>query len=247
MYDDLRRLARARLRAKGRNVLLDTSALVHESYLRFAGAARLELNDRVHFMRWAGRVMRSVIVDLARRQLTLAQPGSTSGGLLLGRSLYSSRPAGEVAAQPWEIVSATPAGARVRLRVAAPEGARKVVLVGDFTEPALRDEIAAALGRPADAILCDAAPKLTGIRDVDQGAIEELWQAALALARSLLKPGGFMIVKGFPGQEGDLFRKELRRAFAEVHEVRPEGKRATSKEFYWVAAGSRMRAENAGS
>ena len=126
-------------------------------------------------------------------------------------------------------------------------GPNVVVLARDFCEPAVQDEIAAALGRPADAVLCDAAPKLTGIRDVDQGAIEELWVAALALARRVLKPGGFMIVKGFPGQEGDLFRKELRRAFADVHEVRPEGKRATSKEFYWVAAGSRMRAENSGS
>lgn len=126
-------------------------------------------------------------------------------------------------------------------------GANVTVLVGDFCEPAVQDEIAAALGGPADAVLCDAAPKLTGIRDVDQGAIEELWVAALALARRILGPGGFMIVKGFPGQEGDLFRKELRRAFADVHEVRPEGKRTTSKEFYWVAAGSRMRAENSGS
>jgi 23S rRNA (uridine2552-2'-O)-methyltransferase len=126
-------------------------------------------------------------------------------------------------------------------------GPNVTVLVGDFTEPAVQDEIAAALGGPADAVLCDAAPKLTGIRDVDQGAIEELWLAALGLARRMLKPGGFMIAKGFPGQQGDLFRKELRRAFAEVHEVRPEGKRTTSKEFYWVAAGSRMRAENSGS
>jgi hypothetical protein len=38
MYAELRRLARARLRAGGRSTLLDTSALVHESYLRFAGA-----------------------------------------------------------------------------------------------------------------------------------------------------------------------------------------------------------------
>jgi 23S rRNA U2552 (ribose-2'-O)-methylase RlmE/FtsJ len=43
-------------------------------------------------------------------------------------------------------------------------------------------------------------------------------------------------VKGFPGQESDLFRKELRRHFSDVHEVRPEGKRTTSKEFYWVCA-----------
>jgi RNA polymerase sigma factor (TIGR02999 family) len=67
-YGDLRKLARARLRAGGRNTVLDTSALVHESYLRFAGAGSLRLNDRVHFMRWAARVMRSVIVDFARRR-----------------------------------------------------------------------------------------------------------------------------------------------------------------------------------
>jgi len=66
-YSDLRKLARGRLRANSRNTLLDTSSLVHESYLRFAGAGRLRLEDRVHFMRWAGRVMRSVIVDFARR------------------------------------------------------------------------------------------------------------------------------------------------------------------------------------
>jgi RNA polymerase sigma factor (TIGR02999 family) len=69
MYDDLRRLARSRLRAGARNTLLDTSSLVHESYLRFASAGRLRLRDRIQFMRWAGRVMRSVIVDLARRRL----------------------------------------------------------------------------------------------------------------------------------------------------------------------------------
>jgi RNA polymerase sigma factor (TIGR02999 family) len=77
MYNDLRRIARSRLRARARNTPLDTSSLVHESYLRFAAAGRLRLRDRVHFMRWAGRVMRSVIVDLARRQ----QADRRGGGL----------------------------------------------------------------------------------------------------------------------------------------------------------------------
>jgi RNA polymerase sigma factor (TIGR02999 family) len=75
-YGDLHRLARARLRVGRRNTLLDTSALVHESYLRFAGAGRLRLEDRVHFMRWAGRVMRSVIVDFARRRHADRRGGS---------------------------------------------------------------------------------------------------------------------------------------------------------------------------
>jgi RNA polymerase sigma factor (TIGR02999 family) len=65
-YEDLRKLARARLR--GRSDTLDTSSLVHESYLRFAASGHLRLQDRVHFVRWAGRVMRSVIVDFARRR-----------------------------------------------------------------------------------------------------------------------------------------------------------------------------------
>jgi RNA polymerase sigma factor (TIGR02999 family) len=67
-YAQLHRLARARLRAGGRNTLLDTSSLVHESYLRFARTGQLRIEDRLHFMRWAGRVMRSVIVDFARRR-----------------------------------------------------------------------------------------------------------------------------------------------------------------------------------
>jgi RNA polymerase sigma factor (TIGR02999 family) len=67
-YASLRRLARLRLVTGGRNTLLDTGSLVHESYLRFATSGALHLEDRVHFLRWAGHVMRSVIVDFARRR-----------------------------------------------------------------------------------------------------------------------------------------------------------------------------------
>lgn len=66
-YADLRRLAWARLRAVSRQTLLDTGALVHESYLRFAQGHNRSLDSRAHFMRWAAQVMRSVIVDHARR------------------------------------------------------------------------------------------------------------------------------------------------------------------------------------
>jgi RNA polymerase sigma factor (TIGR02999 family) len=75
-YGDLRRIARARLRRGGRNTLLDTGSLVHESYLRFVGGGEVHIEDRVHFMRWVGRVMRSVIVDMARRR----QAGRRGGG-----------------------------------------------------------------------------------------------------------------------------------------------------------------------
>jgi RNA polymerase sigma factor (TIGR02999 family) len=74
-YRQLRRMARARLRAGGRNVLLDTTSLVHEWYLRFAEASGPLLQDRLHFMHYAGRVMRSVIVDFVRRRKAARRRG----------------------------------------------------------------------------------------------------------------------------------------------------------------------------
>lgn len=74
-YEDLRRMARNRLRATPRGTLLDTTALVHESYLRFAGASALRIEDRAHFFRYAGQVMRSVVVDLARARLSERRGG----------------------------------------------------------------------------------------------------------------------------------------------------------------------------
>jgi RNA polymerase sigma factor (TIGR02999 family) len=74
-YPELRRLARARLRSGGRNTLLDTSSLVHEWYVRFVQSGRIRLEDRAHFMNYAGRAMRSVIVDFARRRQAARRGG----------------------------------------------------------------------------------------------------------------------------------------------------------------------------
>jgi RNA polymerase sigma factor (TIGR02999 family) len=65
-YADLHAQARARLRAGGRNTLLDTTSLVHESFLRFEQAGKFDSADRGHFFAYAASVMRSVIVDFAR-------------------------------------------------------------------------------------------------------------------------------------------------------------------------------------
>ncbi len=105
----------------------------------------------------------------------------------------------------------------------------------DFTLPEAPARIAEALGGMADLLVSDAAPKLSGIRDVDRGAQEELYQGALAVAERVLRPGASLVVKGFPGPEADEFRRLLRGRFERVSERRPEGKRASSKEFYWVA------------
>ena len=74
-YQDLRRLAHRRLTFGSRGPLLDTTALVHESYLRFASADVFQIADRQHFLRYAGQVMRSVIVDCVRERLAERRGG----------------------------------------------------------------------------------------------------------------------------------------------------------------------------
>ena len=69
-YRELRRLAHARLRSGGRNTVLDTTALVHETFLKLSANAAVKFPDRPRFLVYAGRVMRSVIVDLARQRAT---------------------------------------------------------------------------------------------------------------------------------------------------------------------------------
>ncbi len=126
----------------------------------------------------------------------------------------------------------------VDLRELEPLPEPVVLLELDFTEPEAPERVAQALGRRADALLCDAAPQLSGVREVDRAATEELHDAALRVVEAVLGPGGWLLIKGFPGPESDNFRSRLRARFARVTEVRPEAKRSTSKEFYWLATSS---------
>lgn len=66
LYQDLRQIARSRLRNNTRLTLLDTTALVHESFLRLVRLEQMELSDRIHFLGYASRVMRSVVIDFIR-------------------------------------------------------------------------------------------------------------------------------------------------------------------------------------
>ena len=66
LYADLQRLAHSRMSRSGNVTMLDTTALVHESWLRFQGASEAVFADKQHFMGYAARVMHSVVVDFVR-------------------------------------------------------------------------------------------------------------------------------------------------------------------------------------
>lgn len=68
LYRELRQLAHSRLQKNEPITLLDTTSLVHETYLRVAKAGRMEISDRSQFLAYAAHVMRSIVVDFVRQR-----------------------------------------------------------------------------------------------------------------------------------------------------------------------------------
>jgi RNA polymerase sigma factor (TIGR02999 family) len=93
-YTELHRIARARLRDGGRNTVMDTTCLVHESYLRFVQAGELRAEDRRAFFAYASQVMRSVIVNSVRERIAQKR-GGEGRPLTLSTSLAANVPDGE--------------------------------------------------------------------------------------------------------------------------------------------------------
>src|SRR3984957_11994403 len=93
-YSELHRLAHARLRDGGRNTVLDTTCLVHESYLRFLRAGELRAEDRRAFFAYASQVMRSVIVNSVRERVAQKR-GGDQPALTLATNLVANVADGE--------------------------------------------------------------------------------------------------------------------------------------------------------
>ena len=93
-YAELHRLARARLRDGGRDAVMDTTCLVHESYLRFVHAGELRAEDRRAFFGYASQVMRSVIVNTVRDRIA-EKRGGQGRPLTLSTSLAANLAGGE--------------------------------------------------------------------------------------------------------------------------------------------------------
>jgi RNA polymerase sigma factor (TIGR02999 family) len=93
-YSELRKLARSRLRDGGRNTYLDTTALVHESYLRFLSAGKLRAENRRAFFGYASKIMRSVIVDSVRERQAQRRGGDVTE-LTMDTQISVELPTGE--------------------------------------------------------------------------------------------------------------------------------------------------------
>ncbi len=84
VYEDLRRIAHQRLRQEFSTGTLDTTALVHEVYLRLSDQSKIRWDDRQHFFALASRAMRNILIDAAR-----ARSAGKRGGRAVKVSLDS--------------------------------------------------------------------------------------------------------------------------------------------------------------
>jgi RNA polymerase sigma factor (TIGR02999 family) len=91
LYRELRQLAHSRLRRNEPITLLDTTSLVHETFLRVAKAGRLEISDRSQFLAYSARVMRSIVVDFVRQRCAERRGGEQERVALESESAESIR------------------------------------------------------------------------------------------------------------------------------------------------------------
>jgi len=116
-----------------------------------------------------------------------------------------------------------------------------VVVQSDVADPACAERVLAALGRRADAVLSDLAPKLTGIAPRDAARAEELATAARELAVATLVEGGTFVMKTFGGAEGAAAQAALKPLFERIRQLGLESTRKGSAELYLVATGHRTK------
>jgi RNA polymerase sigma factor (TIGR02999 family) len=74
-YPELKKIAHARLRGTGLNESIQTTALVHDSYLKLAAGPGITFGDRLQFFAYSSRVLRSIVVDMVREQRALRRGG----------------------------------------------------------------------------------------------------------------------------------------------------------------------------
>ncbi|KAF3843908.1 hypothetical protein F7725_015956 [Dissostichus mawsoni] len=106
---------------------------------------------------------------------------------------------------------------------------------GDITKVSTAQEIIRHFeGQPADLVVCDGAPDVTGLHDVDEYIQAQLLLAALNITSHVLKPGGTFVAKIFRGKDVTLLYSQLKLFFGGVTCAKPRSSRNSSIEAFVV-------------
>ncbi|KAK9867138.1 hypothetical protein WJX84_002796 [Apatococcus fuscideae] len=162
------------------------------------------------------------VVDLC------AAPGSWSQ--VLSRKLYLPAVAKAEQIQQDDL----PKIVAVDLQPMAPiEGV--IQIQGDITREATAAEVISYFGgEPADLVVSDGAPDVTGMHDMDEFVQAQLILAALVIVTHVLRPHGTFIAKVFRGKEVDLLYSQLKVFFTDVTIAKPKSSRNSSVESFVV-------------
>jgi RNA polymerase sigma factor (TIGR02999 family) len=96
IYDELRALARARMRHECPDGTLQATDLVHEAYMRLFGQEAATWNSRGHFFSAAAQAMRRILIEQARRKATLKRGGGREEVALDEADLAIEPPLGDL-------------------------------------------------------------------------------------------------------------------------------------------------------
>lgn len=108
-------------------------------------------------------------------------------------------------------------------------------IVGDITAQSTSEQIISYFqGDLADLVVCDGAPDVTGLHDIDEYMQAQLLLAALNITTNILKAGGNFVAKIFRGKDVSLLYSQFRCFFKEVTVAKPKSSRNSSIESFVV-------------
>lgn len=113
-------------------------------------------------------------------------------------------------------------------------------IVADIRKTDIGDVLSGQAIDGFDVVTCDIAPNLSGIREVDDARIEELFGAVLQTVEAALKTGGSFIIKSFFTGVQKGISEKLRNGFAKVSVYKPAASRSVSSEVYYICQGKKV-------
>ena len=109
----------------------------------------------------------------------------------------------------------------------------------DITDPKLSETVKELIKRPADVLLSDLSPKISGAWDLDQYRQIDLTITSITIGDTLLRVGGNAMFKCFQGERFSEAEKEARQRYNFVAIMKPHASRNESSEMYLLCLGRR--------
>ena len=116
-------------------------------------------------------------------------------------------------------------------------------IIGDITDPRIVESIQEFLPNPADVVISDVSPNVSGIWELDHARQIDLATQSLWIATRILRPGGNFFVKGFQGGTLNKFVKEVKKNYYFVKLVKPKASRTKSAELYVLGMNFKQKSE----